>query len=345
MKIFYGNTECKIDVTEICYTKLLHDNIITIPSGDVTRASIFTDPVHGVVKKIFINDTEYDEPLIIKINIINDAIMYVSDIEFRLRNTVRWIINTSRSNSDDALQDKIRSIQNKIQSLPDKTQTKKILNIMACHVDTGNKYEIILNNIRYIHGDLIIVNSKNLPYNMSFKNDIASRCKEYMEIENNYELDIGKMMYALHNYDYSGYDFIVLINDSFHLMDTLHSWYNCMIEEDKDLYGYLSNVELGYHYQSFLYGVKKTCIQTLIDFFNGCKEKFKQDDDLHTNVIHNYELLFANEFSNKACYIDIVDFPSQFQSNLLYYCPVLYGKLLDTKIITLAKRHLLLFFQ
>lgn len=345
MKIFYGTPGCKVDVTEICYTKLLHDNIITIPNDDVTRASIFTDPVYGVVKKIFINDNEYAQSLIIKINIINDAIMYVSDIEFRLKSAVAHTINSSRYPSDTALQTKIQSIQDKIQSLPDKTQTKKILNIMACHVDTGNKYEIILNNIRYIHGDLIIVNSSDLPYNTSFKKDVASRCKEYMEIENNYELDIGKMMYALHNYDYSGYDFIVLMNDSFLILDTIHPWYNCMIEEDKDLYGYLSNVELAYHYQSFLYGVKKTCIQTLIDFFNGCKEKFKQDDDLHTNVIHNYELLFANEFSNKACYIDIVDFPSQFHSNLLYYCPILYGKLLDTKIVTLVKRHVLLFFQ
>jgi hypothetical protein len=345
MKIFYGNDEHKIDVTEICYTKLLHDNIIIIPHHDVKRASIFSDPIHGVVKKIFIQDTEYDHRTKIKINIINDAIMYVSDIEFRLNSAVVHIINTSRYPTDTALHTKIKSIQEKIQSLPDKTPSTKILNIMACHVDTGNKYESILNNIRYLHGDLIIVNSTGLPYNASFRDDVASRCKQYMEIENNYELDIGKMMYALHEFDYSGYDFIVLMNDSFYLMDTIDPWYNCMIEEDKDLYGYLSNVELAYHYQSFLYGVKKTCIQTLIDFFNGCKEKFKQDDNLHTNVIHNYELLFANEFPNKACYIDIVDFPSQFHNNLLYYCPILYGKLLDTKIVTLVKRHLLLFFQ
>ena len=54
MKIMYGTINRNIDVTEICLTKLLNNNIITIPSRESTRTSIFTDPQVGVLKKILI---------------------------------------------------------------------------------------------------------------------------------------------------------------------------------------------------------------------------------------------------------------------------------------------------
>jgi hypothetical protein len=215
--------------------------------------------------------------------------------------------------------------------------SKKILNIMACHVDSSYKYETILNNIDFLCGDLIIINTQNLPYNKLLENYMELRCKQYIEIENNYELDIGKMMHVLENVDYSDYDFIVLMNDSVYFVDTLQSWYNCMAQEDKDLYGYSSSLEHKYHYQSFLYGVKKTGIQILIDFYKDQKEKFQQDDILHSNLIQNFEILFADEFSSKACYIDTVDFPSQYHTNIYFYCDGLYSKLLEAKIMKLVK--------
>jgi FkbM family methyltransferase len=80
MKIYYGTPECQIDVTDICYTELLHGDIIVIPPGDIIRARIFTDPVHGVVKKIFVqlkdddNIVEYSHVLSIHINIVEHTI-------------------------------------------------------------------------------------------------------------------------------------------------------------------------------------------------------------------------------------------------------------------------------
>jgi hypothetical protein len=38
MKILYGTSEKNIDVTEMCFKKLLIDNILCIPSGDANRA-------------------------------------------------------------------------------------------------------------------------------------------------------------------------------------------------------------------------------------------------------------------------------------------------------------------
>jgi len=58
MKISYGSNDITIDVTEICLSKLNHDNIITIPDGDGNRTHYFTDTIFGILKKIFIKINE-----------------------------------------------------------------------------------------------------------------------------------------------------------------------------------------------------------------------------------------------------------------------------------------------
>lgn len=81
MEIFYGNSNTYINVTNICYTYLKNDNTINIPSGDINRAKIFTDPISHVVKKVFISYnkslTEYDEFCTIKINTLDNSIVVI----------------------------------------------------------------------------------------------------------------------------------------------------------------------------------------------------------------------------------------------------------------------------
>jgi FkbM family methyltransferase len=84
MKIYYGiSSENSIDVTNICISLLLKDNIITIPMGDNNRASYFTDPFPGILKKIFIlhnnNISEYNDYLTIKINMLNNTITTMNE--------------------------------------------------------------------------------------------------------------------------------------------------------------------------------------------------------------------------------------------------------------------------
>jgi len=80
MKIFYGALETKLDVTSICYNKLMINNNIIIPEGDCNRANLFSDPIQGILKTILITmddgyTQEYDYTLTIHIdtttNIIN----------------------------------------------------------------------------------------------------------------------------------------------------------------------------------------------------------------------------------------------------------------------------------
>lgn len=79
IEINYGVLNNYIDVTNICYSKLIINNILTIPAGDGNRANIFGDPLHGTLKSIFIVNntitTEYKDNINIKINILNNNII------------------------------------------------------------------------------------------------------------------------------------------------------------------------------------------------------------------------------------------------------------------------------
>lgn len=75
MKIFYGFQKNRKDVTELCFEKLKFQNFLQIPSGDFNRASVFTDPIPGVLKKIYVlideKESVFSENESIKIN-VND---------------------------------------------------------------------------------------------------------------------------------------------------------------------------------------------------------------------------------------------------------------------------------
>jgi FkbM family methyltransferase len=90
MKILYGTSETKIDITEICMTQLLKNNIITIPDGDVIRARYFSDPSFGTVKRVFVQkDNEetfqsINDTYSILINITDNTVNLVN-IDEKLR--------------------------------------------------------------------------------------------------------------------------------------------------------------------------------------------------------------------------------------------------------------------
>jgi hypothetical protein len=83
MRIYYGLNNQIIDVTDICFNKLLDDDIITIPCNDIIRNEYFTDPVFGHRKYIYIiNDNimnVYSSYYLIKINIINNDVQIFTD--------------------------------------------------------------------------------------------------------------------------------------------------------------------------------------------------------------------------------------------------------------------------
>lgn len=84
LTINYGIQLFNIDVTNIAYTKLNKNNIIYIPSNDNIRANLFSDPLLGTLKSIFINNIEYDHTKNIYIDTTNNMIYTDNIPEFIL---------------------------------------------------------------------------------------------------------------------------------------------------------------------------------------------------------------------------------------------------------------------
>ena len=82
MRIYYGVKNNNMDVTDICKRHIINNKLI-IPSGDLNRAKLFTDPLVGVHKCIIIEHngiiTEYDDSVQIKINGTNNTIETIND--------------------------------------------------------------------------------------------------------------------------------------------------------------------------------------------------------------------------------------------------------------------------
>lgn len=84
MLIEYGTTYKKINITNYCLVNLSKNNVIYIPENDNIRAAIFSDPVFGVLKFIFItnksNETSiYDHTKNIYIDIITNIVTVDDD--------------------------------------------------------------------------------------------------------------------------------------------------------------------------------------------------------------------------------------------------------------------------
>lgn len=54
--MYYGIITSNINITDIVMSKCMSNNKIYIPMDDVTRANIFTDPLYGTVKTVFVRN-------------------------------------------------------------------------------------------------------------------------------------------------------------------------------------------------------------------------------------------------------------------------------------------------
>jgi len=82
LEIRYGTEDYSIDVTSACRLKcvLPNSNVIKVPSGDVARADIFSDPLPHVKKFIYViingRKKELDESYDIRIDLDNSCSVY-----------------------------------------------------------------------------------------------------------------------------------------------------------------------------------------------------------------------------------------------------------------------------
>jgi hypothetical protein len=134
IQIFYGITDNKVDVTDICNSQLKYDNFIIIPFGDFNRSKYFNDHLYGIEKNVFVVSDEffyeYNGNTCVKIN-INDNSIFTEKIENSIRNNE--IINNKISKLHSKLQIKYGSFDDELaeqkMALQYLTGNEKILEI------------------------------------------------------------------------------------------------------------------------------------------------------------------------------------------------------------------------
>jgi len=234
---------------------------------------------------------------------------------------------------------------------PNNTNNKKILTIVACHTNTLLKYNTVINNIPYLifpNNDIIIINSSNEKYSDKLKRYITTKSDintpnnkiiKYIEIQNDKYIDIGKYIHVLNIIETDEslnkeYEFVVLINDSVIIKNSITHFYNMTIKMNKELYAYNDSSEIKYHYQSYLYAIKYNAIHKLIDYFNIHKFEIHGYKD----VIDKIELELNNIYANdNDCFLKIAKLPCNINKNIYFHNDILYNLFLNNQILPFIK--------
>ena len=221
--ISYGILNRRIDVTDICFQKLQTNNIITIPHGDYNRTNIFSDPIYGTLKKIFIISNnkiyEYDDNLIIRINLTDNNITTTNYNE----------INSKINSIHSTLQLKYGSFE---EELPEQ---KMVVNYLKGHEKVleigGNigRNSLIIGHILNNHGNTNLVTLESNVY-------IATQLIENRDL-NNMKFHIETSALSKRKLIQQGWNTIAsdVLLDGYQLvncitMDELHAKYNIIFD-------------------------------------------------------------------------------------------------------------------
>ena len=213
---------------------------------------------------------------------------------------------------------------------------KKLLLLIATHTDTELRYTTILNTLKYFDTttmDIMIANTTSLNYSDELHTYYKSKNITYYEIENIPSYDFGKWIYLLSNIDYSLYDYVFFINDSFIIEQPVTHFINLAIKRNTELYGYNDSTEEQYHYQSYFFCVRSDAIPKFINMFNSKKELIQTQRDL---ILH-FELKMIDYFSSHDCYLKIGNIWFHQGLNIFFKSEFLYNLLKKNGILPFVK--------
>ena len=215
-----------------------------------------------------------------------------------------------------------------------------ILLIIANHTSNKIKYNITLNNLSYVIeyvNDIVIIDTNNEKYSKLLYEDLKGnkKIKEHLFINNDHFFDFGKWIYYLTKTNINTYDYILFLNDSIILTPDISNYFNYIenvMTDDVTLYAYNDSTQIKYHYQSYLFLLKKNIISKFIDFFNSRKNLIK---DLETLII-NIELCMC-EIDNKHDVFLKIGNEYNVSKNLYWENEDLYKYLLNKNIFAIIK--------
>jgi hypothetical protein len=213
----------------------------------------------------------------------------------------------------------------------------RYLVIMACHCNSSIKFNAIVNNLPYFKSsciDIILINSFNLPYNSQISDLCQKSNIKYYEMDNIKTLDFGKWVYSLEKLvDYSLYNYTILTNDSFIIHSSINHFFNLMFKNNVELYGYNDSTQERYHYQSYLFGLRKDAIPTFILRVNSASSTI----NVFYDVIQRYELRMTDWFRSFNCFVKIGNAISHKGLNIFFNNDNLYFKLKNTLLLPFTK--------
>jgi hypothetical protein len=215
------------------------------------------------------------------------------------------------------------------------TPITKFLVIIACHCINEIKLKTIKNNLKYFLFDnfnIIVINSIDLEYNLELQEYCSQYDNvEYIETENFAMCDFGKWAHVLKTKDVSDKDFVVFTNDSYIIHDNINHFFNLSLEYNVQIYGYNDSLECRYHYQSYLFVLKKDAIPIFMDNFY----KHEQRITCLQDVIYLYELDMTDWFDTKDVFLKIANITNGV--NIFYRCKWLYNILKESKLLPFTK--------
>jgi len=223
-------------------------------------------------------------------------------------------------------------------------KNKKYAVIMACHCDSTKKLKVIRNNLQYfdyLNVDKIIINTRELGNMLS---ETCSRFSNttYYEIPNSSYYDFGKWVHALQNVvNINEYDYIVLTNDSFIIHSSINHFFNLTAIHDVELYGYNDSTQIRYHYQSYLFSLRKDAVKIFIDNVMHKNVTITSQCD----VINNFEVKMTDWFVSKKCFLTIGNFKLHKDKNIFFTNDKLYAPLKYYNLLPFTKLKRILQYQ
>ena len=205
---------------------------------------------------------------------------------------------------------------------------KKYAVIMACHCDSTKKLEVIRNNLQYfdyLNVDKIIINTSEL----NLGNDLSETSSKFLnttnyEIPNSSYYDFLKWVHGLQNVvNINEYDYIVLTNDSFIIHSPIPHFFNLTAIHNVELYGYNDSTQTRYHYQSYLFSLRKDAVKIFIDNVMHKNVTITSQQD----VIDKFEVKMTDWFVSKKCFLTIGNFKLHKFKNIFFTNDGLYAPL------------------
>jgi hypothetical protein len=211
----------------------------------------------------------------------------------------------------------------------------KILILIATHTNTKLKFDNIKKIIQFLslnNDNIAVANSNNLQFNNELNEFYKIKNILYYETENYKSFDFGKWLYLLNNIDYSSYESVLFLNDSFIMLNSIDYFINLSMQSTAELYAYNDSYQTTYHYQSYLFSIKKYAISKFINMINAKIDLIQNQND----VINEYELKMIQYF-NHDCFLKIGNISFHKEKNIFFTSDFLYNILLKKKLLPFIK--------